>query len=66
MMPKSKVKDNVLNLSDKVRVLDVLKDGMCLVEGGQCYAKMIQALNSTHPALVQVLLNGISLEPETC
>jgi hypothetical protein len=31
---KSKVKLNVLNLSDKVKVLDLLKGGMSLVEVG--------------------------------
>jgi hypothetical protein len=32
--PKSKVKINVPNLNDKVKILDLLKGGMSLVELG--------------------------------
>jgi hypothetical protein len=36
MVPKSKAKVNVHNLSGKVKILDVLKGGMSLAEVGQC------------------------------
>jgi hypothetical protein len=36
LCPKSKVKVHVLNCSDKVKVLGLLKGGMSLVEVGLC------------------------------
>jgi hypothetical protein len=38
-LAQSKVKVNVLNLSDKVTVLDLLEGGISLVEIGQHYGK---------------------------
>jgi hypothetical protein len=54
MVSQSKVKVNVLNLSDKVKNLDLLKSGMSLAEVEQCYGKKESnfysvALNSLHP-----------------
>jgi hypothetical protein len=34
---------NVLNLSDKVKILDLLKSSMFLAEVGWCFGKMNQA-----------------------
>jgi hypothetical protein len=39
MMPKSKVKVNVLNLNDKIQILYFWKGNQSLVEVGWCYGK---------------------------
>jgi hypothetical protein len=39
MVPHSKIKVNVLNLSDKMKILDMLKGSMSLVEVGQSYGE---------------------------
>jgi hypothetical protein len=40
MVPKIKVKVNVLNVTDKVKFLDLLKGGMSLEEVGRCSWKI--------------------------
>jgi hypothetical protein len=61
--PKSKKTCNVLNLSDQVKILYLLKGSMSLVQAGLHYGKMnqvsiVQVLNSMHFEHFQFFLNG--------
>jgi hypothetical protein len=60
---KSKVNIYVLNLSDKVKILDLLTGNMSLVGVGWYYGKnessiCSMALNSMHPEHLQFFLNS--------
>jgi hypothetical protein len=60
---QSKVKVNLLNLSDKLKIWDLLKGSMFLLEVGQCYGKNYSrvwstALNSAQPEHVWFFLSG--------
>jgi hypothetical protein len=61
--PKPKRAHNVINLSDKMKILDLLKGGMSLVEVGLCCGKYESdihntMLNSMHPEHSWFFLNG--------
>jgi hypothetical protein len=45
--PKSQVKVNVLNESDKVKILEVLRDSLSLAEVGRCYQKIKSSISSS-------------------
>jgi hypothetical protein len=67
-VPKWKVKVNVLNLSDKVKILDLLKGGTSLAEIGCLYGKnelniCTTTVNSMHPENSQFCSMVFSLEP---
>jgi hypothetical protein len=60
-LPKSKVKVNGLNLSDKVKILDLLEGGRSSVEEGDIMDKMNEVhctlLDFVHPKHLWVFLN---------
>jgi hypothetical protein len=60
--PESKVQLNVLNLSDKAKILELLKSVMSLAEVGQSYRENETSIcstvvNPTHPEHSWVFLN---------
>jgi hypothetical protein len=62
--PKSKAKVNEVNLSNNIKILDLLKYSMYLEKSGQCYEKKNEssihsiALNSVHPEHSWFFLKG--------
>jgi hypothetical protein len=52
----------MLNINDKVKILDLLKGGMSVTEFGWCYEKNSRiyrtVLNSMHPEHLWVFLNS--------
>jgi hypothetical protein len=56
----------VINLRDKVKILDVLKGSMPLVEAGWYYGKKIPSIHSiVLNSMPQFFLNGSLLQPHT-
>jgi hypothetical protein len=70
ILPSQKREPNVLDLSDKVKILDMLKGSMSLVEAGWCYGEnkssiFSAALNSVSPEHPWTFLIGVSWGPCT-